>query len=115
VVLVGDLNSTTSATSYAALTANGFVDVWGTLHPGANGFTCCEALPSIDNSIPSLSDRIDYVLTRGPFEAEGIELLGALSSSRTASGLWPSDHAGLVAKLRLPPALLQPAVASASR
>lgn len=103
VILVGDLNSTTSASSYAALTGGGFVDVWNELHHGVDGFTCCEVLPTIDNTVPALSERIDYVLTRGSFDFEGVEEVGATPSSRTTSGLWPSDHAGLVAKLRFQP------------
>lgn len=100
VVLVGDLNSTTTATSYLAFAGSGFMDIWATLFPGDPGFTCCQVLPTIDNASSALSKRIDYVLARGLFPA-GIDRLGVDASSRTASGLWPSDHAGLVATLVL--------------
>ena len=103
VVLAGDLNSTTSATSYAALAAAGFADTWSTLEPNDNGFTCCEVLPMIQNSVPTLFQRIDYVLTRGPLNPVAIAEVGATPPFRTPSGLWPSDHAGLVATVRLAP------------
>jgi len=113
VIVVGDLNSTTSATSYSALTSAGFVDAWSSAHPDADGFTCCQVLPTITNDTPSLSERIDYVLTRGPFEAREIEEVGSTVASRTPTGLWPSDHAGLVARLRLPPMLASVPAAAA--
>jgi endonuclease/exonuclease/phosphatase family metal-dependent hydrolase len=105
VILAGDLNSTTDATSYAAITGAGFADVWSVLEPGVDGFTCCEASPTIDNDIPSLSQRIDYVLERGALLPIYLNIIGATPISRTSSGLWPSDHAGLIARLRIQPLL----------
>ena len=57
-----------------------------------NGVAC----PSSD-----LSVRIDYVLGRGPIAAQNLYLVGATPSARTPSGLWPSDHAGVVATLKI--------------
>jgi endonuclease/exonuclease/phosphatase family metal-dependent hydrolase len=102
VVLVGDLNSETSASSYLALAGAGFADAWASLHPDDPGFTCCQELPTIANAASMLAERIDYVLARG-LRAERIERLGATLASRTSSGLWPSDHAGLTATLVLQP------------
>jgi len=43
------------------------------------------------------TQRLDLMLFRGDLEAEGGERLGHSLSDLTPSGLWPSDHAGLVA------------------
>src|SRR5262249_46142111 len=45
--------------------------------------------------------RIDYVLTHGGVQAVSMKVVGASPSDRTASGLWPSDHAGIVATLQI--------------
>lgn len=97
VVLAGDMNTSTTTTTYAALTGAGFVDVWAQLHPVDPGFTCCEVLPEIVNPEPTLSERIDFMLFRGALNPESILIVGATSATRGPSGLWPSDHAGLVA------------------
>jgi hypothetical protein len=42
------------------------------------------------------------VLTRGGFDTVDADVVGEESTDRTPSGLWPSDHAGVVATLALP-------------
>ena len=54
------------------------------------------------NPSSSLNHRIDLILFRGAFGITDIHLIGNNSSDRTASGLWPSDHAGVVATLNIP-------------
>ena len=44
-----------------------------------------------------LTQRIDVVLVRGGLTAGGAALVGDDKKDRTASGLWPSDHDGVVA------------------
>ncbi len=103
-VLTGDLNSTTSTAAYAELTGAGFTDTWLAANPGDPGLTCCQVPPdSIVNSTSQLYDRIDYVLARGGLDVFGEHLVGADPADRTASGLWPSDHAGIVATLGIEP------------
>lgn len=107
VVLLGDLNSKadgTGTSTYSELLkpAVGFVDAWKEAGNGP-GFTCCQD-DDLLNAESHLSDRRDFVLFRhGPFQATDAQVVGADPSDRTPSGLWPSDHAGVVAKLRLPP------------
>ncbi len=101
VVVAGDMNTTSSTDTYAAITAAGFRDVWAQLHPGEDGFTCCQTLPAITNSISTLFQRVDLFLVRGDLDAAGISRVGADPSDRTLSGLWPSDHAGLAATVLL--------------
>ena len=106
VVLLGDLNSKADGSgtpTYAELLepAVGFADAW-TVAGGGPGFTCCQD-DDLRNTGSVLSDRRDYVLVRrGPFNVSGAQLVGATSEGRTPSGLWPSDHAGVVVRLRLP-------------
>jgi endonuclease/exonuclease/phosphatase family metal-dependent hydrolase len=100
VVAVGDFNSGpgTDFGAYDTMLAGGFSDAW----PGANGagLTCCHAT-DLHNPSP-LTKRVDLVFTRGGFETVSADVVGEEPGDRTASGLWPSDHAGVVATLRLP-------------
>jgi endonuclease/exonuclease/phosphatase family metal-dependent hydrolase len=101
VIVAGDMNTTTGTNTYAAFTAAAFTDVWAQQHPSEDGFTCCETLPAINNPLPALFQRVDLVLTRGEVEAESIERVGVDPATRTTSGLWPSDHAGIVARIEI--------------
>lgn len=95
VVLVGDLNSQPGTEGEAVLAAAGFQDVWAAVHPQSAGLTCCYLE---DLTLPdTLETRVDYVLFRGPFTPREAEVVGTAQ----VSGLWPSDHAGVVAELRL--------------
>jgi len=53
------------------------------------------------NPTSALSVRIDYVLTRGNITATSANRVGHRLEDRTASGLWPSDHAGVWAVVQL--------------
>jgi hypothetical protein len=118
-VLLGDLNSDAEAgpdapswtPSYGELIAAGFQDTWETANPGVPeiGFTCCQ-VPLLNNPASDLDERIDFILLRSQDRKGGknripgathLELVGADPASRTPSGLWPADHAGLVASLKL--------------
>ena len=106
VILLGDLNSKADGSgtqTYAELLKPkvGFVDAW-TQGGSGKGLTCCQddfLLKTTD-----FQDRRDYVLFgRGPFQVINAQLVGA-DPITTPSGLrWPSDHAGVVARLNLPP------------
>ncbi|HEV2698489.1 MAG TPA: hypothetical protein VGU90_10890 [Terriglobales bacterium] len=86
--------------TYVDFTLAGYKDVWSEVNPGALGFTCCQA--ELDNNLVSLlNQRIDLILTLGPVEAQNIALFGATQASKTPSGLWPSDHAGVAAQLAI--------------
>jgi endonuclease/exonuclease/phosphatase family metal-dependent hydrolase len=54
----------------------------------------------LDNFDSELSRRIDFIFSRGGPKAKDIQLVGNDPSDR-AAGLWPSDHAGVVADIRL--------------
>jgi endonuclease/exonuclease/phosphatase family metal-dependent hydrolase len=99
VVVVGDFNSGPGGDpgAYGILLGGGFSDAWN----DGPGLTCCHA-GDLHNPNPTLTKRIDLVLTRGGFGTVAADVVGEASADRTPSGLWPSDHAGVVATLRLP-------------
>ena len=99
VVLVGDLNSSPGEMAYENLTAAGLVDTWleaNPTDPGYTGFNDVDLL----NPIPTLTTRVDHVLTSPGVEVFRSMIVGIDQDNRTPSGLWPSDHAGVVATLR---------------
>jgi endonuclease/exonuclease/phosphatase family metal-dependent hydrolase len=101
VVIAGDFNSTPTGAAYTEATGAGFADEWTVANGGDNGYTAFQVVPTITNTKSNLSTRIDYVLARGPIAAQDMRLVGATPSSRTPSGLWPADHAGVVATLAI--------------
>jgi hypothetical protein len=104
---VGDLNSNPTpgapdaTATYGIVTGAGFTDLWTALHAGEPGLTCCQD-PSLRNTTSALTARIDLVLYRGGFGASSADVVGEAPADRTASGVWPSDHAGVVGSLRVP-------------
>lgn len=99
VIAVGDFNSAPGTWAAAAMTDAGFEDVWAALYPEDPGLSCCwpEELSEIS---PPLDERDDYVFTHGLLEPRSAELTGEELADRYG-GLWPSDHAGLFATLRI--------------
>ena len=112
VVLLGDLNSdpadasvqgppfspipTPNAAAYNTVLAAGFTDV------GVDVNTCCHDADLLNPPPAAFTSRIDHVLTKGAkISPVSATLTGADPANRTATGLWPSDHGGVVAKLRL--------------
>lgn len=84
--------------AYSDFISAGYEDAWSELFPNTPGFTCCQA--QLDNNPTSeLDHRIDVILTHGAVQAQSMSLYGADPSSRTADGLWPSDHAGVAGQL----------------
>ncbi len=104
VILVGDFNSDADGSTtdtYEILTGAGFEDAWIEANPHDLGLTCCQLL-SLLNTSSILDLRIDLILFIDDFKVVDAVLTGASPSDITSSGLWPSDHAGVVATLILP-------------
>lgn len=103
-VLVGDLNSEAAPhqgrDAYDALITKGFRDAWTATHSGADGFSCCER-PDLSNRSPALSQRIDLVLYKGRVSGRSAGLTGNTARAIGGAVMWPSDHAGLAATLRV--------------
>jgi len=107
VILLGDLNSKadgSGAPTYAELLKPevGFADAWAEEgRESVPGYTCCQE-DDLLNEDSHLSDRRDFVLfLSDALQATDAEVVGANPADRTPSGMWPSDHAGVVAELRL--------------
>lgn len=117
VVLMGDLNSDALGDpserswtpTYGNLIDAGFVDVWDDAPRDLteDGATCC-----FDDR-PELDERIDFVLVLhqevGGDRDEGLhrgfyraDIVGEEMADQTDGGLWPSDHAGIVASISRP-------------
>lgn len=101
-ILLGDLNSRADGSgtpTYANLLSAGFRDAWAQAHPGDAGLSCCHGDDLRELGGPFYS-RIDYVLMRNGFRAVAAGIVGQQPADRL-DGLWPSDHAGVWARLRL--------------
>jgi endonuclease/exonuclease/phosphatase family metal-dependent hydrolase len=114
VVLVQDSNSNANGDSttpaYASFIGAGFVDTWLEANSGVTVSTCCNAELLTNPVFPSPADdfgRIDLVLYRaaGDFQTLGADLFGTNpATDRVSNGLtliWPSDHAGVAARLEI--------------
>jgi endonuclease/exonuclease/phosphatase family metal-dependent hydrolase len=104
-VYVGDYNSTaTTGAAYQLLVSSVGSDAWVDTNPGDPGYTCC-----FDANLRSgtLDSRIDLVVIDKWVKALHAEVIGDEVGDKTASGLWPSDHAGVVARLLIGPGHLE--------
>jgi endonuclease/exonuclease/phosphatase family metal-dependent hydrolase len=105
-VLAGDLNSgpdlpvPADRLAFQALAGAGLVDTWAVANPGDPGYTAGfgELLtdPGADGV---LQYRVDHVLATAGVGVVRSRITGTDPDDRTPSGLWPSDHAGVVATL----------------
>ena len=112
VVWVGDFNSGPGivgdfAATYPLFTAAHFTDLWPLAHTHDPGLTNgpLDGVGALDASgvlvpYPTLTftTRVDLVWLRDRFgRADNVHaaIFGNLQSDRTASGLWPSDHAAV--------------------
>lgn len=94
-VVVGDFNELPERVGMP----EEYDDAWVVAGDGGPGRTCGQAADLTGDS--SLDVRIDYVWVRG-LEARRCVVAGDRDEDRTPSGLWPSDHACVVAELALP-------------
>lgn len=99
VIVLGDLNAEPETANDSAwlLINNGFEDTWTAAYPGQPGYTCCYQSDLIDDGT-ALMKQIDLIVFRGDFHVISAEVV----DSKTLTGLWSSDHAGLVATLLVP-------------
>lgn len=102
-VVMGDLNTGEGASVLGAFLDHGFVDLFRAANPEAPGATVWQRIYA---PAPTVFRRVDYVMLR-----PGTGLTADLVSSRivlntpgrTEDGgvLWPSDHYGVLADIRL--------------
>ncbi|MET0692793.1 MAG: hypothetical protein ABWY56_02625, partial [Propionibacteriaceae bacterium] len=117
VVLVCDCNSDPSdaevqagegvpgSAAYTTLTGGGFDDQWLQQEAPAPGFTSGLGELVNDTTADGFQHRLDLVLARAGEGSVGFteaHVTGAALTDRDPpTGLWPSDHAGVVAGLRV--------------
>jgi endonuclease/exonuclease/phosphatase family metal-dependent hydrolase len=107
VIATGDFNSaadqsttSTPTTTYADLTDRFYRDAWA-INPGDPGASCCQT-GTLTNPVSQLTIRIDLVLTHGAVRSRAAHLVGDTPiPGAVAPPFWASDHAGVVASLRL--------------
>jgi endonuclease/exonuclease/phosphatase family metal-dependent hydrolase len=102
VILVGDLNSGTEARhnihgtdqlAFAALLGFG-------MHDNGAVQSCCYS--DIFDPADVFDHTVDHVLTKPALRTHNAYVTGNDPSERTPSGLWPSDHGGVVSTLHIP-------------
>jgi len=110
VVMVGDFNSQAPVgDTYNYILANGYADIWNQNHLPWNpdGFTFGHDADLL-NAEAAFYERIDHIYVRdGMNRGNNIKLrdnvfaivVGDEQFNRTPSGLWPSDHGGVVSML----------------
>ena len=121
IILVGDFNSSPQdpivhdsvliLTPYWLFKIMGYADAWkrNLLAFREPGFTCCQA-DDLMNEESELDERIDHILIRNRSEGRFFSVTGPVLAKvvgdepedKTPSGLWRSDHAGVIARLRIP-------------
>ena len=102
VLLVGDFNAPAEESqTWKMLTAAGFADAFHEAGTGP-GATWGQA-EDLRNPTSQLQQRLDWILYRGPARAVSATVVGADAHDRTPEGMWPSDHAGVLARLQLRP------------
>jgi endonuclease/exonuclease/phosphatase family metal-dependent hydrolase len=105
VVLVGDFNSNADQSetpTYGNILAAGYTDAWTAMLGGGEepGLTCCQS-ELLRNPTSLNSKRIDIIWYRGNFMSMAADVMGDEPSDRTPSGLWPSDHSGVAAVVKV--------------
>jgi len=106
--VLGDFNSSPSPLdprpAYGIMAGSGYLDLWTARQgPPDPGYTCCQD-EDLRNPVSALDERIDLVFARLPTDTTLLpirsEVVGDRAREKTASGLWSSDHAGVVTTLK---------------
>jgi endonuclease/exonuclease/phosphatase family metal-dependent hydrolase len=90
---------------YDLIVSRGFTDEWLTWRPAADGWTSGLSEGIQDATSAGFDHRIDLVMARGTGATtitadRGTVVGNELSDRDPSTGLWPSDHAGVVLRLR---------------
>jgi endonuclease/exonuclease/phosphatase family metal-dependent hydrolase len=104
-IVVGDFNSDpqgreSPSGAFDILAGFGLVDTWPRRF--GPGFSCClEQSDARDTNTNGFDHRIDLILAKPRLRAVRGQVVGDELTDRAPNGLWPSDHAGVVTRLRL--------------
>ena len=103
IIFLGDFNTPApDGTAYQILLSAGYVDTWQMDSEGT-GYTCCQS-GALQNEVSAHYERIDQIFVRNLTLPASVltYTVGDKPSDRLPSGLWPSDHAGVVAHFAYP-------------
>ena len=105
IILLGDFNTPApDGPGYQVLLSAGYMDTWQMDSEGI-GNTCCQNgeifIDGDLKNVGKLSERIDQIFVRNIELPTAIvtHTVGDKPTDRLPSGLWPSDHAGVVAQI----------------
>jgi endonuclease/exonuclease/phosphatase family metal-dependent hydrolase len=114
VILVGDINSSPEhpvidlgvmqiVPPYQLLEGAGYIDAWKLRSGTPHGYTCCQE-ENLLNSESILTERVDVIFaSESPINRVKTNVVGNIIADKIPSGLWPSDHAGVVAQMEFAP------------
>ena len=100
-ILVGDFNAAPGTTAYGIIAGAGFEDAWNIrlFNISQQENTCCQA-ERLLNVSSTLNQRIDIVFIRAAGDPVSLAtVVFDQSWEKTPSGLWPTDHGSVVARL----------------
>jgi endonuclease/exonuclease/phosphatase family metal-dependent hydrolase len=106
VIIVGDFNSQApDGDTYTYVLDQNYTDIWDSnpLNYNTNGYTFGHR-SDLRNDDPRMFTRIDFIFV-GPQSNPQVGnsfVLGDEKRDKTSSGMWPSDHAGVVSILTFP-------------
>lgn len=106
IILLGDLNSDPAT---GGGDSNAYNAIVGTETPTDGGFldiglevnTCCFSETLFDPPPGTFTSRIDHILGRGEVEEVDMTRIGDDPALRTDTGLWPTDHLGVVGTVKV--------------
>ena len=113
VIITGDFNSIApDGETYKLVLSQGYTDIWteNWLKHDPNGYTYGNEYDLL-NPVANFYERIDFIFVRNESRFFSKPVIGPVFAivvgneqfNRTPSGLWPSDHGGVVARFRLNP------------
>ena len=102
IILLGDFNTRApDGTAYQLLLDADYIDLWQ-MNSSGIGNTCCQD-DDILNEVSDLTVRIDQIFVRNLSLPSSVMTytVGDKPEDKLVSGLWPSDHAGVVAQISI--------------
>lgn len=111
-IVVGDFNSeATSGQTYQLMLSEDYVDSWtrNRIPFNPNGYTAPHDYDLLNPHV-NFDKRIDLIFVKSNIWRYEKQIIGPVYGivvgdeywNRTSSGLWPSDHGGVVSRLRIP-------------
>jgi hypothetical protein len=111
IIMLGDFNSEApNGDTYQLILSQGYTDIWteNWLQHNPDGYTSGHDYDLL-NPVANFTKRIDFIFVRNKRLLFGRPVIGPVFAivvgdeyfNRTPSGLWPSDHGGVVARFRM--------------